>query len=60
MSKGTNCNKNSYCKAYTSFVKKYLHMEDVKIPQFEYKTPEYNRPLTEHMEMLYATLSFQM
>ena len=60
MSQWTNCNKNSYCKAYTSFVKKYLHMEDVKIPQFEYKTPEYSLPLTEHMEMLYATLSFQM
>jgi integrase/transcription elongation factor Elf1 len=60
MSTWINCNKNSYCKAYTSFVKKYLHMEDVKIPQFEYKTPEYNLPLTEHMELLYAALSFQM
>jgi integrase/DNA-directed RNA polymerase subunit RPC12/RpoP len=60
MSKWTNCNKNSYCKAYTSFVKKYLHIEDVRIPHFEYKTPEYNLPLTEHMEMLYAALSFQM
>lgn len=56
----SNCNKNSICKAYTSFVKKYLHMEDVKIPQFEYKTPEYNLPQTQHMEMLYAALSFQM
>lgn len=56
----TNCNKNSICKAYSSFVKKYLHMEDVKIPQFEYKTPEYSIPQTEHMELLYAALSFQM
>jgi integrase len=31
-----------------------------KIPHFEYKTPEYNLPLTEHMELLYASLSFQM
>jgi integrase len=56
----SNCNKNSICKAYSSFVKRYLHMEDVKIPQFEYKTPEYNLPQTQHMEMLYAELSFQM
>lgn len=55
-----NCNKNSICKAYTSFVKKYLHMEDVKIPHFEYKTPEYTIPQTEHMELLYAAFSFQM
>jgi len=47
-------------KGNTSFVKKYLHMEDVKIPQFEYKTPEYNLPQTQHMELLYAALSFQM
>jgi integrase/DNA-directed RNA polymerase subunit RPC12/RpoP len=60
LSTKSNCNKNSICKAYTSFVKKYLHMEDVKIPQFEYKTPEYNVPQTQHMEMLYAALSFQM
>ena len=56
----SNCNKNSICKAYTSFVKKYLHMEDVKIPHFEYRTPEYKLPLPDHMEMLYAALSFQM
>jgi integrase len=56
----SNCNKNSICKAYSSFAKCYLHMEDVKIPHFEYKTPEYNIPLTEHMEQLYAALSFQM
>ena len=56
----SNCNKNSICKAYTSFVKKYLHMEDVKLPHFEYQTPEYDVPQTEHMELLYATLSFQM
>jgi len=60
LSTKSNCNKNSICKAYTSFVKKYLHMEDVKIPHFEYKTPEYNVPQTQHMEMLYAALSFQM
>ena len=56
----TNCNKNSICKAYTSFVKTYLHMKDVEIPHFEYKTPEYDIPQTQHMEMLYAALSFQM
>ena len=60
LSSKTNCNKNSICKAYISFAKKYLHMEDVKIPLFEYKTPEYKLPLTEHMEQLYASLSFQM
>jgi integrase len=60
LSTKSNCNKNSICKAYTSFVKKYLHMEDVKIPAFEYKTPEYKVPQTQHMEMLYASLSFQM
>ena len=60
LSTKSNCNKNSICKAYTSFVKKYLHVEDVKIPQFEYKTPEYNLPQTQHMEMLYAAPSFQM
>ncbi len=60
LSTKTNCNKNSICKAYTSFVKKYLNMEDVKIPHFEYTTPEYNLPQTQHMEMLYAALSFQM
>jgi Phage integrase family len=60
LSTKSNCNKNSICKAYTSFVKKYLHMEDVKIPHFEYKTPEYNVPQTQHMEMLYAAFSFQM
>lgn len=60
LSTKTNCNKNSICKAYTSFVKKYLHMEDVKIPHFEYQTPEYNVPQTQHMDMLYASLSFQM
>ena len=60
LSTKSNCNKNSICKAYTSFAKKYLHIEDVKIPHFEYKTPEYNIPQTEHMEMLYAALSFQM
>jgi len=60
LSTKSNCNKNSICKAYTSFVKKYLHMEDVKIPHFEYKTPEYNVPQTQHMETLYAALSFQM
>lgn len=60
MSKWSNCNKNSYCKAYTSFVKSYLHMEDVKIPHFDYRTPEYNLPQTQHMELLYATFSFQM
>jgi DNA-directed RNA polymerase subunit RPC12/RpoP len=60
LSTKSNCNKNSICKAYTSFAKKYLHMEDVKIPHFEYKTPEYNVPQTQHMEMLYAALSFQM
>jgi integrase len=60
LSTKSNCNKNSICKAYTSFVKKYLHIEDVKIPHFEYKTPEYNIPQTQHMEMLYASLSFQM
>jgi len=60
LSSKSNCNKNSICKAYISFVKKYLHMEDVKIPLFEYRTPEYKLPLTEHMEQLYASLSFQM
>ncbi|HUJ84739.1 MAG TPA: tyrosine-type recombinase/integrase [Candidatus Acidoferrales bacterium] len=60
LSTKSNCNKNSICKAYTSFVKKYLHMEDVKIPHFEYKTPEYNPPQPDHMEMLYAALSDQM
>jgi integrase/DNA-directed RNA polymerase subunit RPC12/RpoP len=60
LSTKSNCNKNSICKAYTSFVKKYLHMEEIKIPQFEYKTPEHNLPQTQHMEMLYAALSFQM
>ena len=55
-----NGNKNNICKAYTSFVKKYLHMEDIKIPHFEYRTPEYNIPQTQHMEMLYASFSFQM
>jgi integrase len=60
LSTKSNCNKNSICKAYTSFAKKYLHMEDVKIPRFEYQTPEYNLPQTQHMEMLYAALSFQM
>ena len=35
-------------------------MEDIKIPHFEYTTPEYNVPQTQHMEMLYAALSFQM
>ena len=60
LSTKSNCNKNNICKAYTSFVKKYLHMEDVKIPHFEYKTPEYNVPQTQHMEMLYAAFSFQM
>jgi integrase len=60
LSNKTNCNKNSICKAYTSFVKKYLHMEDVKIPHFEYKTPEYNVPQPQHMETLYGALSFQM
>ena len=60
LSSKTNCNKNSICKAYISFAKKYLHMEDIKIPLFEYKTPEYKLPLTEHMEQLYASLSFQM
>jgi integrase/transposase-like protein len=60
MSQWSNCNKNSYCKAYGSFVKRYLHMEDVKIPRFDYRTPEYNLPQTSHMEMLYAALSFQM
>jgi hypothetical protein len=60
LSTKSNCDKNSICKAYTSFVKKYLHTEDVKIPRFEYKTPEYNLPQTQHMEMLYAALSFQM
>ncbi len=60
LSTKSNCNKNSICKAYTSFAKKYLHMEDFKIPHFEYKTPEYNVPQTQHMEMLYAALSFQM
>jgi integrase len=60
LSTKSNCNKNSICKAYSSFVKKYLHMEDVKIPHFEYKTPEYNVPQTQHMELLYAALSFQM
>lgn len=56
----SNCNKNSIVKAYTSFAKKYLHMEDVKLPHFEYQTPEYDVPQTEHMELLYAALSFQM
>ncbi|MGA3061087.1 MAG: tyrosine-type recombinase/integrase [Candidatus Bathyarchaeia archaeon] len=60
MSKWTNCNKNSYCKAYTSFIKRYLHMEDVKIPRFEYRTPEYKLPIPEHMELLYTKFSFQM
>jgi integrase len=60
LSAKSNCYKNSICKAYTSFVKRYLHMEDVKIPRFEYRTPEYKLPLTEHMELLYAALSFQM
>lgn len=60
MSSWSNCNKNSYCKAYTSFVKRYLHMEDIKIPHFEYKTPAYTPPLTGHMEILYASFSFQM
>jgi integrase len=60
LSTKSNCNKNSICKAYTSFVKKYLHLEGVKIPHFEYKTPEYDLPQTQHMEMLYAALSFQM
>jgi integrase len=60
LSTKSNCNKNSICKAYTNFAKKYLHMEDVKIPHFEYQTPEYNVPQTQHMEMLYAALSFQM
>jgi hypothetical protein len=60
LSAKTNCNKNSICKAYSSFVKKYLHIENVKIPYFEYKTPEYNVPQTRHMELLYAALSFQM
>ena len=60
LSTKSNCNKNGICKAYTSFVKKYLHMEDVRIPHFDYKTPEYNLPQTEHMELLYAALSFQM
>ncbi len=35
-------------------------MEDIKIPHFEYRTPEYNIPQTQHMEMLYASFSFQM
>jgi len=56
----SNCYKNSICKAYTSFIKRYMHMEDVRIPRFEYRTPEYNVPLTEHMEQLYSALSFQM
>jgi predicted RNA-binding Zn-ribbon protein involved in translation (DUF1610 family) len=60
LSNKSNGNKNSICKAYTSFVKKYLHMEDVKIPHFEYKPPEYNVPQTQHMELLYAAFSFQM
>jgi len=60
LSAKSNCNKNSICKAYISFVKRYLHMEDVKIPHFEYKTPEYNVPEPNHMELLYAALSFQM
>ncbi|MGD0646166.1 MAG: tyrosine-type recombinase/integrase [Candidatus Bathyarchaeia archaeon] len=60
LSAKSNCNKNSICKAYTSFVKQYLHMEDVKIPRFEYKTPEYHIPQTQHMELLYVSFSFQM
>jgi integrase len=60
LSTKSNCNKNSICKAYTSFAKKYLHMEDVRIPHFEYRTPEYNLPQTSHMEMLYVALSDQM
>ncbi|MCL5949470.1 MAG: tyrosine-type recombinase/integrase [Candidatus Bathyarchaeota archaeon] len=60
MSTWTNGNKNGYCKAYTSFVKHYLHINDVKIPHFEYRTPEYILPLPNHMEMLYAKLSVQM
>lgn len=35
-------------------------MEDVKIPRSEYRTPEYKLPITEHMELLYASFSFQM
>ncbi len=60
MSSWSNCNKNSVCKAYTSFAKKYLHMEDVKIPRFEYKCPEYDVPSANHMELLYSMLSDQM
>jgi len=60
MSNWSNCNKNSVCKAYSSFVKKYLHMEDVKIPRFEYKCPEYDVPSANCMELLYSMLSDQM
>jgi integrase len=35
-------------------------MEDVKIPRFEYRTPEYKLPIPEHMELLYTKFSFQM
>ena len=38
LSTKSNCNKNSICKAYISFIKKYLQMENVRIPRFEYKT----------------------
>ena len=34
-------------------------MEDVKLPHFDYRTPEYNLPQTQHMELLYA-LQFVM
>jgi integrase len=60
MSNWTNCNKNSYCKAYASFIKSYMHMKDVKIPHFEYKCPEYDVPSANHMELLYSMLSDQM
>jgi integrase len=60
LSAKSNGNKNNICKAYTNFAKKYLHMEDIKIPRFEYRTPEYSIPQTQHMEMLYASFSFQM